>query len=397
MSDDVLVRVEGVSKKFCRDLKRSLWYGVKDAVADLVGRPTASSLRSDEFWAVDDVSFELRRGECLGLIGRNGAGKTSLLKMLNGLIKPDKGRIQMRGRVAAIIALGAGFNPILTGRENIYVNASIMGLSKRETDDKIDDIIDFAEIREFIDAPVQSYSSGMVVRLGFAVATAVEPDVLLLDEVLAVGDANFRSKCWRRLGDRLSATAVILVSHDAYAIQRLCDRAILLNRGKRVIDTSADMALIHYADMQETNDIHGFVALNDDIKEVIFESSIKTLEPGGFYDFDASITTHEDVKIDHAVINICDMNQEVHAQCAMEFPGSRLSRGVNHFTIRVGPLFLSRRRFYLLILIYSNGGKTPLIHSRAQLCFDFKGHVSYGPKYYPPVVVGQANSVVAGM
>ena len=123
------MRVEGVSKKFCRDLKRSLWYGLADTAADLLGRNGSGALRPDEFWAVDGVSFELRRGECLGLIGRNGAGKTTLLKMLNGLIKPDKGRIEIRGRVGALISLGAGFNPILTGRENIYVNGSVLGLT----------------------------------------------------------------------------------------------------------------------------------------------------------------------------------------------------------------------------------------------------------------------------
>ena len=168
-----LVRVEGVSKIFCRSLKRSLHYGLMDSLSDILpvgkrkydesGEPI---LRKEEFWAVKDISFELRRGECLGLIGRNGAGKTTLLKMLNGLIKPDKGRIEMRGRVGALIALGAGFNPILTGRENIYVNGSILGISQIEIEDKIDEIIDFSEIREFIDSPVQSYSSGMAVQPG---------------------------------------------------------------------------------------------------------------------------------------------------------------------------------------------------------------------------------------
>src|SRR6266545_1889398 len=170
---DILVKVEGVSKKFCRDLKKSLWYGIKDVAADLLpfgstqvseksnllsnngdspinnlitNRSQASALRPDEFWAVNDVSFELKRGECLGLIGPNGAGKTTLLKMLNGLIKPDKGRITMRGRVGALISLGTGFNPILTGRENIYVNGSILGLTKKEIDYKIQEIIDFADI-----------------------------------------------------------------------------------------------------------------------------------------------------------------------------------------------------------------------------------------------------------
>ena len=141
MSDDILVHVDGVSKKFCRDLNRSLRYSAKDSFADLIGRGGGADDWRDEFWAVNNVSFVLRRGECLGLIGRNGAGKTTLLKMLNGLIKPDGGGIEICGRVGALIALGAGSNPILSGRENIYVNASILGLSKREIKEKIDEII----------------------------------------------------------------------------------------------------------------------------------------------------------------------------------------------------------------------------------------------------------------
>ncbi|MEI8078291.1 MAG: ATP-binding cassette domain-containing protein, partial [bacterium] len=157
---DVLVSVDQVSKKFCRSLKKSLWYGVRDVASEILGgNQRERELRTGEFWAVKDVSFELKRGECLGLIGRNGAGKTTLLRMLNGLIKPDHGRITMRGRIGALIALGAGFNPVLTGRENIYVNGSVLGLAKREIDEKIGEIIDFAEIGEFIDTPVQNYSS----------------------------------------------------------------------------------------------------------------------------------------------------------------------------------------------------------------------------------------------
>jgi lipopolysaccharide transport system ATP-binding protein len=232
MSDDVLIRAAGVSKKFCRDLKRSLWYGVKDAVGDIAGHDSSNDeLRRDEFWAVDNVSFELRRGECLGLIGRNGAGKTTLLKMLNGLIKPDRGRIEMRGRVGALIALGAGFNPILTGRENIYVNGSVLGLSKKEIDAKYDEIVDFAEIGEFIDSPVQSYSSGMQVRLGFAVATALDPDVLILDEVLAVGDVVFRSKCFNRIERLRARAATVLVSHYMPDMARICTGSIVLKGG----------------------------------------------------------------------------------------------------------------------------------------------------------------------
>jgi lipopolysaccharide transport system ATP-binding protein len=280
---EVLVRVEGVSKKFCRSLKKSLWYGLCDIgaelnpfrrqVAEVAGRglpvagndtgtasaelaatdsrpvPDEAGLRPDEFYAVRNVSFELRRGECLGLIGHNGAGKTTLLKMLNGLIKPDAGTITMRGRVGALIALGAGFNPILTGRENIYVNGSVLGLSKKEIDEKMDEIIDFAEIGKFIDTPVQNYSSGMSVRLGFSAAVClIKPDILILDEVLAVGDAAFRVKCLSRVTDLRNSSATIFVSHDALQISRSCTRAIWMKHGKTLRD-SRDVAgvLAEYA------------------------------------------------------------------------------------------------------------------------------------------------------
>jgi ABC-type polysaccharide/polyol phosphate transport system ATPase subunit len=192
-----------------------------------------AKLRDGEFWAVKDVSFELRRGECLGLIGHNGAGKTTLLKMLNGLIKPDSGSITMRGRVGALIALGAGFNPILTGRENIYINGSVLGLTKKEIDAKIEEIIDFADIREFIDMSVQSYSSGMAVRLGFAVASSLKPDILILDEVLAVGDVAFQAKCFNRLADmRRDGVPFILVSHNMHQISRYCKKVVFMKHGR---------------------------------------------------------------------------------------------------------------------------------------------------------------------
>lgn len=238
--DETLIKVEGLSKKFCRDLKKSLWYGMQDIGSELVGRRhgTEGVLRPDEFWAVKDISFELKRGECLGLIGHNGAGKTTLLRMLNGLIKPDQGRIEMRGQVGALIALGAGFNPILTGRENIYVNAAVLGMSKQIVDSKIDEIIDFAEIREFINSPVQTYSSGMSVRLGFAIAAIlIEPDILLLDEVLAVGDIGFAIKCLNTVRRMTNKSAVVFVSHNMQQISRFCTRVMVMNGGEVLLDS----------------------------------------------------------------------------------------------------------------------------------------------------------------
>ncbi len=255
---ETLVRVENVSKKFCRDLKTGLWYGVKDITSELLGRnSTHSKLRNKEFWAVKDVGFEVKRGECLGLIGHNGAGKSTLLKMLNGLIKPDTGRIEMHGRVGALIELGAGFNPILTGRENIYVNGSVLGFSKTEIDKKLQTIIDFAEISDFIDTPVQYYSSGMKVRLGFSIAAQLEPDVLILDEVLAVGDAGFKVKSFNKISEIIQKSAVIFVSHSMPVISRICNMALYMKQGRmEYIGNNVNEAVGHYFENFAGEDPH---------------------------------------------------------------------------------------------------------------------------------------------
>lgn len=232
---EVLISVKGVGKKFCRNLKKSLWYGLCDAAGSVVhGQEHRSEvLRNDEFWAVEDVSFEVKRGECIGLIGKNGAGKTTILKMLNGLILPDRGRIEMRGRVGGLIALGAGFNPLLTGRENVFVNGAILGMNRRTIEARLDEIAAFADIGAFMDAPVQSYSSGMSVRLGFAVAVVlVKPDILLLDEVLAVGDMGFIIKCLNAVRELARDCAVVFVSHNMQFVSSFCTHVLLLTKGR---------------------------------------------------------------------------------------------------------------------------------------------------------------------
>lgn len=231
---EIVISAEQVSKKFCRDLKQSLFYGVQDIATDLfAGRRKSDHLRTGEFWALKDVSFQLRRGEALGLVGANGAGKSTLLRIISGLIKPDTGQVRVRGRLAPLIALGAGFNPILTGKENVYANMSILGLSKKEIDERFEAVIDFAEIGDAIDAPVQTYSSGMAARLGFASAIYVDPDILLLDEVLAVGDIKFRAKCARKLAEiRKKGTSFILVNHKPAALISICNSAVYLSKGQ---------------------------------------------------------------------------------------------------------------------------------------------------------------------
>ncbi len=234
MSDSV-VSVETVSKKFCRGLKRGMLYTMQDVARDMIGvRAHSDSLRQEEFWAVKDLSFDLAHGESLGLLGTNGAGKSTLLKILNGIIRPDIGQITMKGRIGALIEVGAGFHPMLTGRENIYINGAILGMTKRELDGKFDDIVSFSGLSgEILDAPVKTYSSGMYVRLGFSVAIHCDPDVLLVDEVLAVGDSAFRVRCSEWIAGFLKKRGtLILVSHYLPSIRETCSKVLWMKNGE---------------------------------------------------------------------------------------------------------------------------------------------------------------------
>ncbi|MBV6624697.1 MAG: ABC transporter ATP-binding protein [Rivularia sp. (in: Bacteria)] len=245
---EAVISVENVSKKFCRDLKRSLFYGVQDIATEVTGRKRNSgTLRKNEFWALHDVSFKLHKGEALGLVGSNGAGKSTILRIISGLIKPDTGTVKVKGRVAPLIALGAGFNPILSGRENIYANMSILGLPTAEIEKKFDEVVEFAEIADAIDAPVQTYSSGMAARLGFACAVHIEPDILLIDEVLAVGDVKFKMKCHRKLSElRKKGTAFILVTHNSHSILNICESSIYLKKGQLITSGDTEQVIRKY-------------------------------------------------------------------------------------------------------------------------------------------------------
>jgi len=234
VNDNIAIKVEHVSKKYCKSLKWSMLYGIKDIGRNTLGLSSYSEkLRKGEFWAVDDVSFEVRKGETLGIIGPNGSGKTTLLKLLNGIFWPDKGKITIKGKAGALIEVGAGFHPLLTGRENVYINAAILGMTKKEVEKDFDSIVEFADIGDFIDTPVKFYSSGMFVRLGFAVAVHCEPDILLVDEVLAVGDLAFALKCHRKMSEfRQSGGTVVMVSHNIQAIRNVGKKALWLNGGE---------------------------------------------------------------------------------------------------------------------------------------------------------------------
>ncbi|MBS7333274.1 MAG: ABC transporter ATP-binding protein [Weeksellaceae bacterium] len=325
MEKEVLIKVENVSKKFCKNLNLGLLYGLQDLGSSFFGSSKQRDLRPKEFWAVDDISFEVRRGECLGLLGHNGAGKSTLLKVLTGLISPDRGKITMKGRVNALIELTAGFNPILTGRENIYNNGAVLGLTEKEIDQKFDEILAFSELEEFIDTPVQYYSSGMKVRLGFSVAAFTEPDVLILDEVLAVGDVGFRIKSFNKTLEIMQNAAVIFVSHSMPDVTRTCNQVLFMRHGKSYyqgtnIHKGIDLYLNEFnndklglIEMQEGAELSNF-KIND--QEINFEANSGKHNPINLpFGHDIKLEFDVDLKKDYkeyfAVIRISDKDMKV--------------------------------------------------------------------------------------
>jgi len=226
------VIVENLSKKFGLSLKSALKYGLNDSFRRLTGQGKNKNLRPGEFWALKDVNFSLEPGDALGIMGINGSGKTTMLRILNGSYSPDEGKAILRGRIGALIAAGAGFSPMLSGRENVFISGTLLGMSPKEIRKKFDEIVAFADLGDFIDMPIRNYSSGMSVRLGFAIAVLGTPDILLVDEVLAVGDIAFQKKCFERINNlKKEGTTILLVSHSPGSIWAVCNKGMVLQKG----------------------------------------------------------------------------------------------------------------------------------------------------------------------
>jgi lipopolysaccharide transport system ATP-binding protein len=264
MTPDVMIRVEGLGKKYMighrrnrernpaiRDLIARAVSNFGRGVMDLArGQPIVPGDEIEVFWALKDMSFEVRRGEVVGIIGRNGAGKSTLLKVLTRITELTEGRVKIRGRVASLLEIGTGFHPELTGEENIYLNGAILGMKHSEIKRKFDEIVAFSGMEKFLDTPVKRYSSGMYVRLAFAVAAHLEPEILILDEVLAVGDAEFQKKCLGKMQDVAGeGRTVLFVSHNMAAVSALCTRGILVANGRIVFNGSVDSTIEQYSNM----------------------------------------------------------------------------------------------------------------------------------------------------
>lgn len=278
------VIVENLYKKFSKGLGDSVRSGIKAIYSRNDNVKTNLTLNKGEFWALENVSFELDQGDSLGILGVNGSGKTTLLRILNGTYKPDKGMVSIKQPVGSLIAAGAGFSPTLTGRENIYLSASLLGLTPREIHRRFESIVEFSELENFLEMPLSHYSSGMSVRLAFAVATSVRPEVLLIDEVLAVGDIGFQRKCINRIQDlRTNGTTLIIVSHSTETTWELCNKAMLLNNGKTAGIQSTKFVISEYVNktiknnrQSDNKDLENKYLKNIQLNSIALLNNIKT-------------------------------------------------------------------------------------------------------------------------
>lgn len=224
-----MIKLENISMRFNLGIEKN--YSIKEAFISIFDKKRRP--KKTDFWALSDVSFEIKKGEVIGLIGSNGAGKSTLLKVVSGVMKPTKGKVTVNGQVSPMIELGAGFDMELTARENIYLNGAILGYSKQFIDDKFEEIVEFSELRDFLDAPVKNFSSGMIAKLAFSIATVVDPEILIVDEILSVGDIKFQEKSKNKMMEMIKGgTTVLYVSHSLESIKELCDRVIWLEHGK---------------------------------------------------------------------------------------------------------------------------------------------------------------------
>ncbi len=234
--EEPIIKIENISKKYKINLKQGRYLTLRDNLIKIIKNPFSILEKKDEFWALKKINFSVDRGEAIGIIGANGAGKSTILKILSRITPPTEGKIEINGRVSSLLEVGTGFNPELSGRENIFLNGAILGMGKKEIENKMDKIIEFAGVEKFIDTPIKYYSSGMNVRLAFSIAAHLDPDILIVDEVLAVGDADFQKKCLGKMDEvvKKSGRTILFVSHNMMAVRSLCSKAVFLKNGEIV-------------------------------------------------------------------------------------------------------------------------------------------------------------------
>lgn len=363
------IEVKDISKSFTlAHEEKERYTALRDVVAKKTkkifsfAKPFRQHISKEEFWALKDVSFNVAQGERVGIIGRNGAGKSTLLKILSRITDPTKGRIKLSGRVASLLEVGTGFHPELTGRENIFLNGAILGMSRAEIKRHFDAIVDFAEIEKFLDTPVKRYSSGMYVRLAFAVAAHLEPEILIIDEVLAVGDAQFQKKCLGKMEDvsKKDGRTILFVSHNMAAIKTLCSSAVVLHKGQKMFEGDVQESLSYYLgfEQEQAEDTNTFT------REKVSGKKIYLQHVQFIDDLDADeFCLQLKMKIQSAIDARISVN--IHLKDAMGFPVAygcthysipelfQLHEGCNELLIKSKPIKLAVGKYKMgIVLVY---------------------------------------------
>ena len=380
--NDVAIRVENLGKKYMIHHEKQEPYKTFQDVLISSGKKIITSLNpfdrasvnadetTEEFWALKDVNFEINKGDKVGIIGRNGAGKSTLLKVLSRITEPTTGKIYINGRIASLLEVGTGFHPELTGRENIYLNGAILGMSRKEIKAKFDEIVAFAEVEKFLDTPVKRYSSGMYVRLAFSVAAHLEPEILVVDEVLAVGDVEFQKKCLGKMGEvSKEGRTILFVSHNMNAIEQLCNKAILMNNGKLVRESNNIRNIIqdylnvnrdllycgewrnpgnqyenqyfkpeYFAIIDSHNNVINQVIKNDEQINVVIEGEIRIID--------------KTLQVGYALFN--DQNTIVYVSTFTDKKKENIKKihiGINKFITKIPKRFLNEGRWYIELLV----------------------------------------------
>lgn len=411
---NVAIRVERVSKKYRLGANAHSYKTLRESLTGIVSKPLhmmshltrqlaqseTRRQRPSDLWALKDVSFEVKQGEVLGIIGHNGAGKSTLLKVLSQITEPTQGRISIKGRVASLLEVGTGFHPELTGRENVFLNGAILGMSRREMAHKFDEIVSFAEVEKFIDTPVKRYSSGMYLRLAFSVAAHLDPEILILDEVLAVGDARFRKKSQDKMRQvAKNGQTVLLVSHDLYAVQVLCRRCILLERGQIVQDGSTDAVIAQYRSLAEGHIEHQKQPLDQDSPEVeILSTSVngfmaRDVILAGTFDLELqwSFRVNEPVDVGFGVSITASGGEYITGlSTVLDGTSYQLAPGVHDMSVSLPKLTLASGLYIVRLAIMDRDGshtyayRSPVATLSVETPFSFDGLIKLPHEWREP-------------
>jgi len=380
---DTIIKVEGVGKKYIIGHQRAEKYtALRDVMANNVksafrrtkqllnGNFLSESEVQEDFWAINDISFDIKQGDRVGIIGRNGAGKSTLLKILSRITEPTRGTISIEGRVASLLEVGTGFHPELSGRENVYLNGAILGMSRAEIKRKFDEIVAFAEVEKFLDTPVKRYSSGMYVRLAFAVAAHLEPEILIVDEVLAVGDAQFQKKCLGKMEDvsKNEGRTVLFVSHNMGVIAQLCQKSILLSKGKIVANDTTINVIDSYLSLGKVEGSNRYICDNSKaLSEYYFDEVFTTNQRGEATDqfgFDDTVklvfkiiakARYSNVKIGFNIQNSYGTYVSTSVE-AFQYENNGSSDCYN-FQIAIPPSIIAPNTYGFRCVIFSDNGK----------------------------------------